>query len=134
MPWQAAVILYPDIELVLTTFFRAELPAHGEAGVYVSNRMPDTRRDRMVLVRRDGGSPAELLDRPRVSISVWDTTEQGATDLARIVHALISATADGSPVLHADPQSGPTPVADPSGQPLRLIVAEFYTRGEVLPP
>lgn len=133
MPWQPSAIRYPDIELVLTTYYRSELPLHGEAGVYVSNSVPTTRRDRMVVVRRDGGSVAGMRDRARVSLRVWDATEQAATDLARIVEALALAAADASPIVQVVPQSGPTAVPDESGQPLRLIVAEFHTRGELLP-
>jgi hypothetical protein len=132
MPWQPSAVKFPDVELVLTTYFRAALTDAGEADVYVSNTMPATRRDRMVLVRRDGGTVVELRDRPRVSIQVWDTTEQAATDLARTVHALALAAPDGMPIVQVVPQSGPIPVADDSGQPLRLIVAEFHTRGEAL--
>lgn len=134
MPWQPSAIVYPDVELVLTGYFRDALPLHGEANVYVSNTMPTTRRDRMVLVRRDGGTVSGMRDRPRVSIRVWETTEQGATDLARTVLALAQVAADGvRPVVEVVPQSGPLAVADESGQPLRLIVAEFHTRGEALP-
>jgi hypothetical protein len=132
MPWQPSRVLYPDVELVLTAYFRTVLPAVDQNDVYVSNAMPSQRRDRMVLVRRDGGTVSGMRDRPRVSIRVWDTTEQGVTDLARMVLALALAAADGDPVLQVVPQSGPTPVTDESGQPLRLIVAEFHTRGEPL--
>lgn len=129
MPWQQRAVTFPDVELLLTAFYRTQLPLAGEAGVYVSNAVPATRRDRMVIVRRDGGSVDGLRDRARVNLRVWDTTEQRATDLARIVQALAFGTADGEPVVQVVHLSGPSPVADESGQPLRLIVIEFHTRG-----
>lgn len=133
MPWQPSPVVYPDVELVLTGYYRSALPAAGEANVYVSNTMPSTRRDRMVLIRRDGGTVAGTRDRTRVTLRVFATTEQGATDLARVVLALAPMAANGvSPVVHVVPQSGPLAVADDSGQPLRMIVSEFHTRGVAL--
>lgn len=134
MPWQPAGILYPDIELVLTGRYRTALGTRLEAyaqDVYVSNTVPTTRRDRMVVVRRDGGTPAELRDRPRVSIRVWAMTEQDATDLALLVLALAPTFADGAPIIAVPDsgKSGPFPVPDSSGQHLRLITVEFHTRG-----
>jgi hypothetical protein len=141
MPWQPANLVYPDIELVLTGRFRAALAARTEPyaqNVFVSNSIPGAdqggRRDRMVIVRRDGGTQAEMRDRPRVSLSVWAMTDQDATDLARLVLALAPSFADGNPIISVPVGSitGPTPIPDESGQPLRYIVAEFHTRGVAL--
>lgn len=134
MPWQAAGIMFPDIELVLTGRYRTALAARTEpyaSGVYVSNAVPTTRRDRMVIVRRDGGTQAELRDRPRVSFRVWAMTEKDATDLAALVLALAPTFVDGSPIAACPTagRSGPFPVADTSGQALRQMTVEFHTRG-----
>lgn len=132
MPWQPAAIIYPDVELVLTQRLRAALAARSETyaqNVYVSNTVPTTRHDRMLIVRRDGGLEGSVRDQARVSFQVWAMTEQDATDLARLVVALTKTLVDGAPILRVVPQSGPTPIADPSGQPLRYLVAEFHTRG-----
>jgi hypothetical protein len=136
MPWQSAPLVYPDIEMVLAGRYRAALAARAETyaqDVFVSNAIPGDaaggRRPRMVIVRRDGGAEGEARDQARVSVQVWATTEREATDLARLVAAVTRTFADGSPILRIVPQSGPTSVTDPSGQPLRYIVAEFHTRG-----
>jgi hypothetical protein len=137
MPWQPAAIVYPDIELTLTGRYRTALAARDEpytTEVYVSNTVPPTRRDRMVIVRRDGGTQAEMRDRPRVSLRVWATSEQDANDLANLVMALAPSFADGDPVVSVpiNGRSGPFPVADESGQPLRQMTIEFHTRGSQL--
>ncbi len=137
MTWQPAAVLYPDIELTLTGLYRAALADRDEpyaADVYVSNSVPATRRDRMVIVRRDGGTQAEMRDRPRMSIRVWATTEQVVNNLAALVMALAPSFADGDPILAVplDGRSGPFPVPDESGQPLRQMTIEFHTRGEQL--
>lgn len=134
MPWQPAAIIYPDIELALTGRIRAALAARPEtyaAEVYVANTVPNPRRDRMVIVRRDGGTQTGVRDRPRVSLRIWATSEKEANDLARLVIALCQTFADGAPVLAVpvDAITGPTPIPDESGQPMRYVVAEFHTRG-----
>jgi hypothetical protein len=135
--WQPAAIVYPDIELALTARYRAALDAltapHAE-GVHVSNRVPSPRRDRMVIVRRDGGTQAEMRDQPRVSIRVWAKTETDANNLAALVMALAASFVDGSPIV-ACPiagRSGPYPVPDESEQPLRMMTVEFHTRGALV--
>lgn len=134
MPWQPVALVFPDIELVLTGRYRTALGASAEAyasDVYVSNTIPTTRRDRMVIVRRDGGTQAEMRDRPRVSLRVFALTEKDATDLAALVMALAPTFADGAPIVAVptEGRSGPFPVADESKQPLRQMTVEFHTRG-----
>lgn len=135
MTLQPAAVLFPDVELWASTFLRAALAARAEpyaANVFVSNQVPPVRRDRMVIVRRDGGTPEALRDQAYLSVRVWATTEQDATDLARLVTALLWSAPTGDPVLMVRQQSGASPVADESGQPLRFIVMEIHTRGEAL--
>lgn len=132
MTWQPAPVVYPDVELWSTGFIRAELGARAEpyaAGVYVSNAVPSTRHDRMVICRRDGGNVGELRDQARLSVRVWAAKEEDVNDLAALVIALFMGAADGDPVLRVAHQSGPTPIADASGQPLRYLVFDVHTRG-----
>ena len=71
-------VIQPDIELWATTWLRAQLTARAEsyaAGVFVSNSVPTTRRDRMVIVRHDGGLRASaLLELSRIGVQVWAKT------------------------------------------------------------
>lgn len=137
MTWQPAPIRFPDIELVLTGKYRTALTGRPEAyasNVFVSNTVPNPRKERMVIVRRDGGTQAETVDRPRVNLRVWAKTEQDANDLARLVMALAPSFADGDPIVAVPTlgRSGPFSVADESGQPLRSMTVEFHARGVAL--
>lgn len=76
----------PDIEMILTGLLRAELPA----GVYVGRKAPTTRQERMVTVRRQGGTSRRHIDRPRVGINVWDVTPQAANALAAQVIGVLN--------------------------------------------
>lgn len=134
MPWQPLGLIFPDIELVLTGRFRTALAARSEPfaqNVFVSNSVPSQRRDRMLIVRRDGGTQAEMRDRPRVTLLVWAKTEKDADDLARLVMALAPTFVNGSPIVAApiSGRSGPYSVADESPQFLRQSSVEFHTRG-----
>lgn len=133
--WQPTSIIFPDVELWAVGFLRGALNQRDEPvafDVYVSNDVPNPRRKRMVIVRRDGGQSDGLRDTARLSVRVWAKKEQDATDLARLVQALLMGAADGSPVLAVTHQSGPNPIADESKDPLRYLVFEVATRGVAL--
>lgn len=135
MTWQPAGILYPDIEAWAVTYLTTALAARAEdyaEDVHVSNHVPDPRADRMVIVRRDGGVPANLIDVPRLNVSVWGPTEEEVADLTRLVAALLWAAPDGVPATDAEMVGGPVAIADPSGQPRRSMTFEIRTRGEEL--
>lgn len=130
--FQPAGFLFPDVELWATGYLRAALAGRAEpyaADVYVSNRVPTTRRARMVVVRRDGGRSNGNLDDARLAIRTWAATEQDATNLALLVHALIGDAPGSGGVLRTSVESGPSPVADESDQPLRLSVFTIRQRG-----
>lgn len=145
MPWQPLGLIFPDIELVLTGRFRAALTDRPEPfaeDVYVGNTRPsaeawkraypsDPYPSRLLGIRRDGGTQAEMRDRPRVTLLVWANSEKDADDLARLVMALAPTFVDGSPIVAVplSGRSGPYPVADESPQFLRQSSVEFHTRG-----
>ena len=131
MTWP--VVVFPDVEMWACGHLQEALAARSEpyaAGVYVGNTVPTPRSDRMVVVRRDGGP---RLDRTRdlahLTVRVWGSSEQEATDLARLVGALLWAAPDGEPVIRVEQPTGPTPVADDSRQPLRLQTFDLTVRG-----
>lgn len=129
-------IVFPDVELWATTYLRSELATRPEAyaaNVWVSNVVPATRSDRMAVVRRDGGPRLDATrEAARLTVRVWGSTEQEATDLARLVGALLWAAPNGDPVLRVTQPTGPTPVPDDSHQPLRLLTFEVVVRGTEL--
>lgn len=134
------VVIFDDIELWATDTLRDLLAARPEPytdGVFVSNEIPYDpvknayiRRDRMVIVRRDGGGRLDpVREAPRLGINVWAKTKQDANDLGRMVAALLWASPDGDPVSRATITGGPYPVADDSKQPLVYLTAELISHG-----
>lgn len=124
-------VTFPDVELWATGFLRSALAARSEpyaAGVYVGITVPDVRSDRMVVVRRDGGPRLDQVrEAARLTVRVWGRTDQEASDLARLVAALLWASPDGSPVVRVSQTSGPSAV--PDVQPQRLTVFDVIVRG-----
>lgn len=143
MTAQRRGILFADTELWATTYLRAGLTARSEDytdDVFVSNSIPlnastgePERRDRMVIVRRDGGlGSSVVLDNPRLGIQCWAQTTQDAVDLARMVLALlIAAPGDGDVKACRNP-TGPTRISDPSQQPLAYVTTELVLKGNDL--
>lgn len=133
---QPADVIFPDIELWATGYLRSELAARPETyadDVFVSNAVPANRRARMVIVRRDGGPRLTVAtEAARLGVRVWSPTEQNASDLARLVRALLWASPDGNPVVSARDFAGPTAVADESGVPMRYFTLELIVRGTPL--
>jgi hypothetical protein len=127
-------VLFPDVELWATGYLRTELAGRAEsyaASVYVSNAKPAANRPRTVVVRRDGGPQQGTLDFPRLTVRVWADKEKEASDLARLVHALLMDARGDGPVVSVSSISGPLGVADDS-QPQKYLSVELRTRGSNL--
>lgn len=134
---QPTDVVFPDVELWATGYLRTALAARPEAwasAAWVDIKVPNPRHDRMVIVRRDGGPRLDTVrEAARLTVRTWGKTEKEAADLARLVRALLSSSADGDPVCRVIDQSGPSAVPDESGQPLRVFVLELIVRGVPLP-
>ncbi len=134
------VVLFDDIELWATGKLRAALLARTEPytdNVLVSNKIPNDpvtgepkRRDRMVIVRRDGGPRLDVVrEVARLGINVWGETDQIATDLARMTAALLWSSPDGDPVSKVTQTLGPSSVPDESKQPRLYMTFELISKG-----
>jgi hypothetical protein len=132
------VVLFDDIELVVTGALRTALAARAEPytdNVYVSNQtaldavtgQPVTHA-RTVTIRRDGGPRLDVArDQARIGVNVWADTEQDCNDLARMVAALLWAMPDGDPILRVDQTTGPSVV--PDDRPHRYLTFDVLMRG-----
>ena len=129
-------IIFGDIDLWATGYLRAALIARTEPytdDVFVDRKIPNPRRDRMVIARRDGGPRLDAVrEAPRLGIGVWAMTDQDAIDLALMTSALFCASPDGLPVCKVTQMLGPTPVPDESGQPRLYMTFELITKGRNL--
>lgn len=134
--WQPAQILYPDVELLLTDLLRDALAVRPEpyaASVHVDNEVPAQRRPRMVIVRNDGGPTlGDVRSLARVGINVYGPTKQQATDLARLVAALLPGLAGTGPITAVESVTLPSAVEDRAPQERRYLTAEIHVRGSVL--
>ena len=123
-------VLYPDSEQWLTGAIRAALKAAGREA-YVDIQVPSPRRDRMVIVRRDGGPEGVVLATQRFGIRVFGKTEKDATDTADLTAALLRGLRFTGPARNITTTS-PFAGEDPSDQPLRYLTAEIAVRGDAL--
>lgn len=130
MTWQPAAVRYPDAELRFTTDLRALLDAEGQTDVWVGRKLPTSRPPRAAQVVRDGGGSRNLRDRPQLRVNVYDTTDQKATDLARLIVALVPGMTGANGVLRTEHLSGPYEIPDAS--PRRYLLFEIQYRGEPL--
>ena len=135
MTLQPAAAAPIDADLWWIVYLRGALVGRSEAyaqGVKFDRAVPNPRHDRMVIVRRDGGSVTGIFDQPRVSLDVWAKSEQDATNLASLVVALALEAPGTNGCLRVRHLSGPNAVADPSGVPRRLALIEATHRAVVL--
>lgn len=132
MTMQPASVLFPDIELWATGYLRTALAAREEpyaANVWVDNKKPSTNKARIVAVRRDGGAQVGLRDFPRLTVRVWADKEQDASDLSRLVCALMVNARGSGHVANVGVIAGPMGVPD-SAQPQKFMTFEVTTRSE----
>lgn len=135
MTLQPVAALPIDADLWWIVYLRGALVGRTEPyaqGVYFDRAVPTSRRDRMVIVRRDGGAVSGLFDHPRVALDVWAKTEQEATNLAALIVALAFDAPGTNGCVRVEHMSGPNSVADPSGVPRRLSLIEATHRVAVL--
>lgn len=126
------VVVFTDAEAWATGWMRAALAARPEpyaAGVYVATEVPTTRRDRMVIVRRDGGArlgPAREL--VRFGIRVWGEDDGTANDLTQLVRALLAASPGEGLIRRSTEIAGPVSIDDGTPQSQRFFTVELIAR------
>ena len=132
----SALVVFPDVELHFTTYLRTALAARAESyasGVNVARTAPATLPARLVTIRRDGGPQLDQVrENARLTVNVWHDSQQGATDLARLVRALLWASPTGDPVLRVVMNSGPSQVPEDNGKPHLVMTFDAIVRGEDL--
>ena len=125
-----------DAELLWIVYLRGALVGRGESyasNVFFYRRVPDTRKDRMVIVRRDGGAVGGVFDNPRVSLDVWAMTEQDAIDLADLLVGLaLKAPLTATGVTEVAHVGGPNSVPEASGQFRRLTTIQATHRAALV--
>lgn len=129
---QRPSVLFPDVELEACGYLRTALAGRVEAytdNVGVANDVSRTTKVRKVIVRRDGGPQNGLFDYPRLTIRVFADVEQEASDLARMVQALMVAAPGTGSVCGATVQSGPIGIPESGTQFQKSLTVEWMVRG-----
>lgn len=112
------IIVFADVEQLLTDWLPAQLTAHGRT-VPVVTRVPTPRPTQFVRVMVTGGARNNMVqDRATVTYEAWAGTESAAASLAQLVRGLINSmpgqviggvmvyrSDDGAPVNLPDPDS-----------------------------
>lgn len=129
------VTVFADVEAWACTWLRDQLANRPEpyaTNVHVTTSVPDPRRPRMVIVRRDGGVRLDVVrETARLGIRVWGATEEETADLTLLVRALLAASVGEGPVRGFRESAGPVSVADESQRPLRYVVVELTCRSPI---
>jgi hypothetical protein len=126
-------IIFPDVELTVTGYLRTRLASYAGGPVRVSTAYKGGPLE--VTVRRDGGPALDAVrEVARLGVNVYATAnnDQAVSNLARTVAALLSASADGNPILSARQTSGPSPIPEASGLTHRYLTFELIVRGSEL--
>lgn len=126
------IVMFPDVEAWAVSFLRDALAEREEPyaqGVFVATNVPTERRDRMAIVRRDGGTRRTVVtETARLGVRVFGGSEEEASDLTTLVRALLMASPGEGPVRRYAEIAGPARLIEESGQPLRYFSAELTVR------
>ena len=125
------LVLYPDVEALLSTWLRGQLD-----GVPVGNRVPNPRPASFVTVRRHGGIRHTVVtDAAQVGLECWAASDAEAHDLAQLCRALLlyrlpGQILDGHTVYRVDEMGGPSNLPDPaSSSPRWVMELQVHVRG-----
>lgn len=133
----SAPIAFSPIEIALADHLAAALAGRGIT-VPVRNAVPRTGRPaRYVLVLHPGGAQANIVtDLPRVVVEVVAESGTAAAELAKVVRALVTATAPGyvgdiwvDKARHVSFAYSPDP---DTNAPRYLITTELWCQGAAL--
>jgi hypothetical protein len=100
------------------------------ADVTVTNVAPETIPARLVTVRDDSGPRSEHVTKTSsMAVNVWAASDEDASDLARLVVALLESSAGSGAVVGHESTFGPSRVPEPSGQPHWFATVDLIHRG-----
>lgn len=132
------LIVFPDVEDLLTTWLQPQLETRGYAGIKVGTRVPSQRPSTFVRLILTGGARHNLVqDNPTVVYEAWSDSETAAAALAQLVRALLASLAgqmvNGVQVYRVGEFAGPQNLPDPdSGQIRYTGTVSILIRGASL--
>ena len=127
-------VVAPDMEAWAIGFLHQVLgdrPEEYARDVAIDIRVPQEIPDRLIVVTDDGGAGriGAAMFETRLRIRCFGRTEEEATDLARLVEAVLYSSPDGRPVCRV--RGGrPSRAEDESGKPMRVQWVVLRHRGQ----
>ena len=129
-------VIFPDVEKVLVAALKAELSTRSEpvaANVSVSTIKPSPQKSpyptKIIVVRSDGGTHLDHVRRmERLGLSIYADTYAEASDLARLVEALVR-TLTSAEIKLIDVVLSPVRIDEASEQEHRYMTLEIITKG-----
>jgi len=128
-------VVFADLEAWAVTYLVAQLAARAEpftSGVVVDHITPAPIPARLVTVRDDGGPRGAVTKTSSLAVNVWAATEADASDLVRMVVALLERAVATGPVVGHVSTSGPARVPEESGTPHWFASVDLVHRGTSL--
>lgn len=129
------VIAFPDAEAQTVAYLVAQLAARSVVASVATN-VPNPRPSRLVQVYRTGGPRSSLVvDAAQLTIDCWAPAEADASDLARLVRALVWAMPGlaTTTVYRVQEMSGPQNYPDPAtGNPRYRFSVIASLRGDAI--
>ncbi|ORL15408.1 hypothetical protein [Prescottella equi] len=129
------LVIFPDLEPAIVQHVQAELDARSMT-VTVASKVPTDRPENMVRISGLGGTRRNVLHEDAgVLVECWSPQDDPASDLARLVRALLNAVdievQDGwiTASTSSTPVNFPDPLAENTSR--FQFTAEFLTQGRV---
>lgn len=130
-----ALLVFPDSEELFRAAIAADVSEVLGSTIPASTKVPGTRPQEFLVVRRIGGSRRDLVtDVPVIQIEAWATKESRASRIANIAQALMQGYVEvgGYSVGLEDEIVGPTSYPDGSQQARYTASYAMAVRGEEL--
>ncbi len=133
------MVIFPDVEKILISALKAALNSRPEAyaqNVHVSSKKPGPKTspypEKIVTIRGDGGPyTSDVTKLERVGINIYSTTYAVASDLSRLVEALLRSLT-GEYIKLVEIILSPVRVDEESEEEVRYMTIELVVKGSTL--
>ena len=133
------MVIFPDVEKILVAGLRAAIDVRTESytnNVFIATKKPGPKTNpypnRIITIRTDGGPQLDDVRKmERIGLTVYATTYEDASDLSRLVGALVR-TLTGEYIKLVEVILSPVRVDEESQEEVRYMTLEVITKGTTL--
>jgi hypothetical protein len=97
-PWTLAVgnvVEFDDAEVAMVAYLKARMTARGDSAKVATKRTTKSPARLVRITRTGGGVESRVSDLAQLTFECWDSDDDGAANLARIVRAEVQALDEG---------------------------------------